>query len=198
MAVVQMLKRNKIFKFDVFGRVVLIEKTQNGWASFFAGSDGKRRPADLVIPGSLKPQELAGYLDDLCHEWATERHPVVRRLDYGKSSLVVYEEAEILNDGLRLAMAWGKHWMQPIQSRLAKVYPDLSSGELDHYNAVCVAAMKFGHDTVYEMAKIAGKSTSKSEFETQFKGKYPWVNDKNLGHCFSQGMYYAWKDMGFK
>jgi hypothetical protein len=46
------------------------------------GPEGKRRPApELVIPEHITKSDMALYLGDLCHEWATEQHPDVRRLD---------------------------------------------------------------------------------------------------------------------
>ncbi len=71
----------KALKFDVFGHQVLIASTSTGWLAFYLGSEGKRRSApDIVVPPEIPESEIAQYLDDLCHEWATERHPSVRRL----------------------------------------------------------------------------------------------------------------------
>ena len=64
-------------KFDVFGRVVVVEASPSGWKAFFAGTDGKRRPADFPIPEHLSAADIAGYLDDLFHENATAEKPVV-------------------------------------------------------------------------------------------------------------------------
>jgi hypothetical protein len=72
----------QVLRLDVFGRQVLVQRTEGGWAAFYVGLDGKRRRAyDLVIPPSLEEVEIGGYLADLCHEWATHQHPAVRRLD---------------------------------------------------------------------------------------------------------------------
>lgn len=68
--------------FDVFGRRVIVETAERGWKAFYAGSDGKRRPArDIVIPEDIAEAEIERYLADLCHEWASERSPCVRRLE---------------------------------------------------------------------------------------------------------------------
>ena len=69
-------------KFDVFGRQVHVAETSNGWITFYIGVEGKKRPApDIVIPPDISKSEIAQYLDDLCHEWATEQHPCVKQLD---------------------------------------------------------------------------------------------------------------------
>ena len=68
-------------KFDVFGRKVLIVASGNGWDTFYIGSEGKRRSAsDIIIPPDMPGSEISQYLDDLCHEWATERHPQVKQI----------------------------------------------------------------------------------------------------------------------
>jgi hypothetical protein len=70
----------KSIKLDVFGRRMLVEESQTGWSLFYLGAEGKRRPAhDLVIPDDLPEAEIETYLADLCHEWATPRHPGVKR-----------------------------------------------------------------------------------------------------------------------
>lgn len=72
----------KSLKFDVFGRLVLVAESGDGWAVFYLGAEGKKRPAvDIVIPADLPDSEIEQYLGDLCHEWATGQHPNVERLD---------------------------------------------------------------------------------------------------------------------
>ena len=66
--------------FDVFGRRIVAEHTGSGWRAWYPGADGKRRPADFVIPPHLDAQGVARYLDDLFHEHATGAHPGVRIL----------------------------------------------------------------------------------------------------------------------
>ncbi|MFP3550724.1 hypothetical protein SB861_08410 [Paraburkholderia sp. SIMBA_049] len=65
------------YLFDVFGRIMLIERSEDGWAAFYVGQDGKRRRADFQIPGFIDGDELAQYLDDLFHEDASPARPSV-------------------------------------------------------------------------------------------------------------------------
>lgn len=59
-----------------------MEKTDSGWEVFYSGVDGRRRPAeDIVIPDFVDQSELEKYLSDLCHEWATDKHSSVHRLE---------------------------------------------------------------------------------------------------------------------
>ena len=72
----------KSIKFDVFGRDVLIVGSSSEWKAFYLGAEGKRRPAvDIVIPPGIEESMLAQYLDDLCHEWASDRYNSVNRVD---------------------------------------------------------------------------------------------------------------------
>ena len=72
----------KSIKFNVFGRDLLVVEHGNGWKAFYVGAEGKRRPAnDIVIPRGLPDSKLAEYLDDLCHEWASDRNNSVTRVD---------------------------------------------------------------------------------------------------------------------
>ena len=69
-------------KFDVFGRQVLVCRSGKDWKAYYLGDDGKRRSApDIVIPTDLDESQLEQYLDDLCHEWASEKYTGVIRLD---------------------------------------------------------------------------------------------------------------------
>jgi len=68
-------------KLDLYGRVVIATQNARGWKIYYAGSEGKRRPAlDLVVPPEISVSQLEQYLADLCHEWATEQNPGVKRL----------------------------------------------------------------------------------------------------------------------
>ena len=67
-------------KFNVFGTRIQIERQGNRWAAYYPGSDGKRRPADFVIPHDVEEADLALYLGDLFHEEARPAYPDVVRL----------------------------------------------------------------------------------------------------------------------
>ena len=67
-------------RFNVFGRIVSIERAGARWAAFLHGADGKRRPADFVVPDFIPESELEQYLFDLFHENATPTNGDVRGL----------------------------------------------------------------------------------------------------------------------
>lgn len=59
------------YRYQVFGRVLAVERRDGAWAAFLIGNDGKRQPAQLAIPAELPHTELAQYLYDIYHESAT-------------------------------------------------------------------------------------------------------------------------------
>ncbi len=72
----------KSLRFDGFGTMVLVSRANDHWITYYLGMEGKRRPApDIVVPSDMPESEIEQYLDDLCHEWATDRHPSVKRQD---------------------------------------------------------------------------------------------------------------------
>ena len=110
-------------------------------------------------------------------------------------------EEKILNRGLELALEFGPNWLQPIQARLSKKFPDLQTEELDKYDSICRTAMKDGHEFIYKKLETAADKKRKikekdvsDELQLFLHTKYPWVDSKNLKRIVSQGFYYAWKD----
>jgi len=71
-------------KFNVFGKLVAIVGEPGRWSAFLPGSDGKRRPADFVVPDFLSEAELCQYLADVFHELATPANGTVVRLECGR------------------------------------------------------------------------------------------------------------------
>lgn len=68
------------YRFNVFGTAVAIVGTTGQWLAYFLGPEGKRRPADFIVPVELTSEELQEYLGDLFHENATPRNNEVIRL----------------------------------------------------------------------------------------------------------------------
>lgn len=68
-------------RFEVFGKLVDVRRSESGWQASYPGPDGKARVAyDLKIPAYVQESSLGDYLFDLCHEWATPANPHVRLL----------------------------------------------------------------------------------------------------------------------
>lgn len=58
--------------FDIYGRFsILIERSGDTWIAYRQTNGVRRRDADIVFPPGLTEDELATYLDDLFHEYAS-------------------------------------------------------------------------------------------------------------------------------
>ncbi|MFH2134830.1 MAG: hypothetical protein ABII81_06570 [Pseudomonadota bacterium] len=62
---------SKTLRFNIFGMLIAVVGEPGKWSAFLLGADGKRRPADFIVPNELAEDELCGYLADLMHESAT-------------------------------------------------------------------------------------------------------------------------------
>ena len=65
-------------RFDVFGRLVGVERVDGKWRAVFVGQDGKHRHArGVTIPPWIEAAGLTTFLADLFHESATPERPEV-------------------------------------------------------------------------------------------------------------------------
>ena len=68
------------FRFNVFGRLIAIRGEAGERRAFELGAEGKRRPADFIVPDDVADEELCEYLFDLFHEDATPRNHSVTQI----------------------------------------------------------------------------------------------------------------------
>lgn len=61
-------------KFNIFGTLIAVTGTDGDWRAFYLGAEGKRRPADFIVPRDVTEDDLCEYLADLFHENATPRN----------------------------------------------------------------------------------------------------------------------------
>ncbi len=101
----------------MFGKRVLAVRHEDAWSVFYVGPDGKRRPAtDIFVPGGVTEPDLVEYLADLCHEWASEKHPEVRRLDPSA------ETAGAANGGMSRVSESEREELQSWQRRMIAIF----------------------------------------------------------------------------
>ncbi len=105
-------------------------------------------------------------------------------------------EEALLNYALHLAQEWGNDWMQPIQQRLGKSYPNLSDRELNRLNDLAQNAMRYSYNLAYELYEKTEGGDIGKEWRVACLSKFPWIDDKNLKHLHSTGRYYAMRDLG--
>jgi len=70
-----------IIKFNVFGKQMSVLKKEHEWQLFNESDAGIRsRVYDVVIPSDLESTELETYLDDMYHEYSSDKHPKVIKI----------------------------------------------------------------------------------------------------------------------
>ena len=70
-----------IIKFNVFGKQMSVLKKEQEWQLFNESATGiHSRVYDVVIPSDLESTELETYLDDIYHEYSTDKHPRVIKI----------------------------------------------------------------------------------------------------------------------
>lgn len=72
----------KELRFNIFGARIAVAGKDGVWRAFYLGAEGKRRPADFVVPGDIAEEELCEYLADLFHENATPRNSTASQEDF--------------------------------------------------------------------------------------------------------------------
>lgn len=72
----------KALKFSIFGTLIMVTGSPGAWRTFYPGTDGKRRPADFIVPGDVAQHELCEYLADLFHEEATPRNNTATAINH--------------------------------------------------------------------------------------------------------------------
>jgi hypothetical protein len=70
----------KALRFNVFGRIVAIQRDGSTWQAYAVGADGKRSRAAFIVPDFVEEDEIEQYLFDLFHESATPGNGDVRRI----------------------------------------------------------------------------------------------------------------------
>lgn len=68
------------YRFNVFGRLVLVRREGALWQAYAVGAGGKRLRAGFVVPAFIDEADMEQYLFDLFHESATPGNGDVRRM----------------------------------------------------------------------------------------------------------------------
>lgn len=72
-----------VLHFEVFGRPMSVMRTNDEWLLFnepampMRATGMRTRVYDVVIPSDLTSTQLASYLADIYHEYASDKHPKV-------------------------------------------------------------------------------------------------------------------------
>lgn len=98
------------------------------------------------------------------------------------------EQVKILNFALKLSMEFGENFLQPINKRLNKKFPDLQEIELDNYNQTTKEINKIANEYVY-----LNSECDFLDFKKYLLNEFSWISDINLNRLFNQSKYFAIK-----
>lgn len=107
------------------------------------------------------------------------------------------EKSKILNKGLRLAMQFGKNWLNPVNERLKKLYPFLSDVTIDEYSSTCANVLNDGINYIAKTLSEAPNTPNKelSQLYNSFIiQSHPWISKSNTKALYKQALYYAHHD----
>lgn len=104
------------------------------------------------------------------------------------------EEAYVwLRAGVELALSFGEDWLQPIQGRLAALFPHLSVAQLDAIEAACQEVKQYSESWLQKEAGKHSEEVYDTAWHQTMCAHFPWLDERNLARLFSQGVYYARK-----
>jgi len=70
-----------MYSFNVFGKTMSVRREAGQWLLYIESDTSiRRRVYDVVIPEDLSAEQLTSYLDDIFHEWASDKHTRVVQL----------------------------------------------------------------------------------------------------------------------
>lgn len=98
--------------------------------------------------------------------------------------------AEMMNHALELTTEWGENFRKPIDERMLRKYPELSSDDIARLKKVADEAESF----ILTLAEreLAGE-VNESDIIPMAQEKFPWVNENQLYRIKNIGMYWARK-----
>ncbi|MDC7956213.1 hypothetical protein PKF05_10280 [Fusobacterium simiae] len=101
-------------------------------------------------------------------------------------------DKNILNIALKRHLEWGKEMLIPLETKLLKDIPNISTDDLkklvDYIKNISKDILWKIYYSNYDRKTNELKTNTVSEI----KNKYPWIDEENLKTLHLQGMYYAW------
>ena len=91
------------------------------------------------------------------------------------------------------SLEFGENWRRPITELTRERLPNIDESLLLEMSNYIEEVREDIEQLVYDnYADIIAKKISEKEVKDKILGSYPWMNNENVNHGFSQGMYYAW------
>jgi hypothetical protein len=86
-------------------------------------------------------------------------------------------------------MQWGPRLGQPMLPRLKERLPGLADDLLLELHLEAQRAQGLANELC---ERAYGHELTREEVQWQLLERFPWIDEGNFSHAFSQGMYFAW------
>ena len=99
-----------------------------------------------------------------------------------------------LNIMYAASLEFGPNWRKSLKELANEQLPELAEPELSE---ICVYISQVRADIEAIMlenyAGIIDGAIESGKVVNKIKTRYDWIDEKNISHGYSQGMYYAWR-----
>lgn len=105
-------------------------------------------------------------------------------------------KSDELNLVYSASLEFGANWRKPIPDIVKELLPELVKSEQLKLSQYIEETRKTIENHIYDSYNREDDSKNdnlSSEATAWVKSNYPWMNDDNVGHAVSQGIYYAWR-----
>jgi hypothetical protein len=102
------------------------------------------------------------------------------------------EDLNVLYDA---ALEFGENWRRPLVELASERLPHLTAQQRDDLAEIvstCRADIEEHVAELYETYGDLWPDRAKREARDWIVDHFPWMNDANIDHGISQGVYYAW------
>lgn len=155
--------------------------------TFFIGDDYRSTVNDKI-------DKLISKVDECIYKILSQEQEIVIQSKYeekvvNKPPMTISDD--ILNAIYKKSLEWGENWRRPIDTIIKEVAGNISSEEQISISEYVDEVRSDIEDYIYHEY-----STSDDTYGNMYEWiakKYPWINEENIKHAISQGIYYAIK-----
>lgn len=102
-------------------------------------------------------------------------------------------QPDVLNEVYRKALEWGENWRRPIQSIVEETIEETGEAEKQKIAEYIKTVRSDIEEYIYYRYQDFKLEIDYKSLYAWIQNKYPWIDNDNLKHAVSQGIYYAMK-----
>ena len=102
-------------------------------------------------------------------------------------------QPDVLNEVYRKALEWGENWRRPIQSIVEETIEETGEAEKQKIAEYIKTVRSDIEEYIYYRYQDFKLEIDYKSLYAWIQNKYPWIDNDNLKHAVSQGIYYVMK-----